>query len=210
MPYQILYLPGFTGRAEPAIMLLEDADAPYEIVSDDVRERVAALAVDHPVFACPILIDEGTVVSQTSVITEYLGHKHGYDVDESLRVPAAQLAYNVADIWRETYVGRKNNDPTYLDDRFTRWVSVLENSFSNSADDGFFLSDAKPTYVDFLVLNIVTLADYCWGAPAATEIYAQPRLGSWAQRMLARPRIKAYFDKPSLVPVGYEAVKAVA
>jgi glutathione S-transferase len=209
MPYQIVYWPGFTGRAEPAILLLEDAGETYEIVTD-VHERISALAVDHPVFATPILVDGDTVVSQTSVIAEYLGRKHGYDVADSDRIAAAQLAYNVADIWEETYVSGKNNDTTYYQERFPRWLALLENSFAASSDMEFFFSNAQPTYVDFLVLNVVKLAAYCWGTPAAAQIDAQPQLGAWLQRMLARPRIEAYFNNPSALPVGREAVRAIA
>ena len=207
MSYQIVYWPGFTGRAEPAMLLLEDAGEAYEIVTD-VRERIESLSREQPVFACPILIDGDTVVGQTNVILEYLGGKHGYDVQDSQRVAGAQLAYNVADIWRETYYGKKEGNTSYLEDRFPRWVDVLENSFASNSPDGFLLSDTHPTYLDFLTLNIVTLAGYCWGPAATAQIPAQPRLGQWVERMCARPRIQAYFENPSSLPVGHAAVQA--
>jgi len=207
MSYQIVYWPGFTGRAEPAILLLEDAEQPYEIVND-VRERIGELAINRPVFAAPVLIDGDIVVSQTSVILEYLGGKLGYEVADNHRIAASELAYNAADIWRETYDGRKTDNPAFLDERFPRWAAVLENSFALSPNDTFFFSTKQPTYVDFLVFNAVTLVEYCWGTPAVAHIEAQPRLQRWVQSMRTRPRVKAYFENPNSLLVAYEAVMA--
>ena len=206
MSYQIVYWPGFTGRAEPALFLLEDAGQPYEINSN-VSEAIEELAPDHPVFACPLLIDGDTVLSQTSVMLEYLGSKHGYSVDVDDTIAAAQFAYNVADIWRETYDGRQDDSADYLNGRFPRWLTVLENSF-RSADGDFFFSDDAPTWVDFLALNIVTLAEYCWGAPAIEQMSQKPRLSAWAARMKSRLGIKAYLASDASLPVGYDEIRA--
>ena len=70
MAYEIVYWPGFTGRAEPAILLLEDVGEPY-MIDTNVPARIEALGQTEPVFACPLLIDGETVLSQTSVIVEY-------------------------------------------------------------------------------------------------------------------------------------------
>lgn len=56
MAYEIVYWPGFTGRAEPAILMLEDLEEPYTI-ANDVADRISLLARTEPVFACPLLIE---------------------------------------------------------------------------------------------------------------------------------------------------------
>lgn len=206
MAYQIVYWPGFTGRAEPVLFLLEDAGQPYEIV-DDVAGSLERLSKDKPVFACPLLIDGDTVLSQTNVIVEYLGRKHGYDVADADRISAAQLAYNAADIWSEVYDERRNGNTEFLTERFPRWLSVLENSFVSDDSKYFFGNDA-PSFVDFIVLNSMTLAVYCWGDAASALIAKRPTLQAWLNRMKDRPRLRAYFEHSNSLPVGYEEVSA--
>ena len=208
MSYEVIYWPAFSGRAEPALFLLEEANQPYTIATD-VQARIEKLAIDHPVFACPILIDGPRVLSQTNVIAEYLGRKHGFDVADEDRFAAAQLAYNGADIWREVYDARRDGDTAFLEERFPRWLDVLETSFA-APDRAFYFTDTTPSWVDYIVLNTMTLADYCWGERASDQLTARPRLASWFDRMKARPRIAAYLDRASTLSVAYPAVSAEA
>lgn len=205
MAYEIVYWPGFTGRAEPAILLLEDLGVDYTVTTD-VAERIAALSATEPVFACPLLIDDDTVLSQTSVITQYLAQKHGCDVADADQTAAAQFGHNLADIWRETYEGRRDGSEAYLTERFPRWLDIMETSFRGDGD--WFFPGAEPSWLDYLALNIVTLATYCWGDPAVAQMQSKPRLSAWSERMQARPRIKAYFDRADSLPVAYDEVSA--
>ncbi|MBF66483.1 MAG: hypothetical protein CMQ29_02170 [Gammaproteobacteria bacterium] len=205
MAYEIVYWPGFTGRAEPAILLLEDVGAQYTVTTN-VPERIAELAPSEPIFACPLLIDGETVLSQTSVITQYLAQRHGCDVTAEDQTAAAQFGYNLADIWRETYEGRRDGNNDYLDERFPLWLNVMEASFRGQG--AWFFPGARPSWLDYLALNIVTLATYCWGDPAVTQMAAKPRLAAWTERMLARRGIRAYLDNGDSLPVAYPEVSA--
>lgn len=205
MAYQVVYWPGFTGRAEPVLLLLEDAGQAYELI-EDVPGSLERFSRNAPVFACPLLIDGDTVLSQTNVIVEYLGTKHGYEVPSKGRIAAAQLAYNAADIWSEVYDQRRLGNAEFLQERLPRWLLVLENSFNAESGDYFF--GDKPSFVDFVVLNAMTLAEYCWGDTATALTGEQPRLRAWLKRMKDRPRLKAYFENPQSLPVGYEEVSA--
>ena len=207
MAYEIVYWPGFTGRAEPAILLLEDVGEPYT-VDTDVPARIEALGQTEPVFACPLLIDGETVLSQTSVIVEYLAGKHGCDVAPANAILAAQFGYNLADIWREIYEGRRDGSADFLTDRFPRWLDIIERSFQG--DQVWFFSNNAPTWVDYLALNIVTLATYCWGEPAVQMMRSQPKFTEWTEHMLNRPRLKAYFENEDCLPVAYSNVRATA
>ena len=207
MAYEIVYWPGFTGRAEPAILLLEDVGESYTIETD-VEARIEALSQSDPVFACPVLIDGETVLSQTSVIVEYLARKHGCDVSPRDAIRAAQFGYNLADIWRETYEARRDGATDFLTDRFPRWLDVIEHSFEG--DQAWFYSDDTPTWADYLVLNIVTLATYCWGEPAVQLMSSRSKFKTWTERMMERPRLKAYFENETSLPVAYEEVSATA
>ena len=207
MACEIVYWPGFTGRAEPAILLLEDVGAPYTI-DNDVQGRIASLADRLPVFACPLLIDGDLVLSQTSVITQYLAQRHGIDVAAEDQTAAAQFGYNLADIWRETYEGRKDGVEHYLTERFPRWLDVMQHSFQDGKR--WYFTDDAPSWLDYLALNIVTLATYCWGEPAVAQMQGRARLWEWSDAMQARPRIKAYFDNSASLPVAYPEVQAPA
>ena len=205
MAYEILYWPGFTGRAEPAILLLEDVGADYTI-NTDVAGTLDRVSKEQPVFACPLLIDGDTIVSQTSVIVEYLARKHDCDVAPDDTIKAGQFGYNLADIWRETYESRRDGVDSYLEERFPKWLDVMENSFQG--EKKWFFSDEKPTWIDYLALNIVTLSTYCWGKPAKEMMDSRLKLAQWTERAMARPRLKAYFENHESLPVGYEDILA--
>ena len=205
MAYEILYWPGFTGRAEPAVLLLEDVGADYTI-NTDVAATLDRLSKEQPVFACPLLIDGATIVSQTSVIVEYLAKKHDCDVAPDDAIKAGQFGYNLADIWRETYESRRDRVDSYLEERFPKWLDVMENSFQG--EKKWFFSDEKPTWIDYLALNIVTLATYCLGKPAKEMMDNRLKLAQWTERVMARPRLKAYFENHESLPVGYEDILA--
>ena len=207
MAYEIVYWPGFTGRAEPAILLLEDVAADYSI-NTDVAATIEEISKKQPVFACPLLIDGENIISQTSVIVEYLAGKHDCNVAAGDAIKAGQFGYNLADIWRETYESRRDGVDTYLTDRFPRWLDIMENSFQDDKD--WFFSNASPTWIDYLALNIVTLARYCWGEPAEQMMGGHLKLTEWTSRMMERPRLKAYFENKSSLPVGYEEIRAAS
>ena len=126
----------------------------------------------------------------------------------ALALRASQFGYNIADIWRETYEGRRDSDPDFLPDRFPRWLDIIEHSFQG--DQAWFFSNDDPTWVDYLALNIVTLATYCWGEPAVQMMRSRSKLTAWTERMLARPRLKAYFENEDSLPVAYDEVRAKA
>jgi hypothetical protein len=134
--------------------------------------------------------------------------KHGCDVAPAEAIRAAQFGYNLADIWRETYEGRRDGNADFLTDRFPRWLDVIEHSFGG--DQAWFFSDDGPTWVDYLVLNIVTLATYCWGEPAVQMMGRRSKINAWTERMMERPRLKAYFENEESLPVAYEEVRATA
>ena len=80
-PYVIYYHPGFTGRAEPALLLLQDAGAPLTLARQLNGEAPndAAKKLQFPAFACPVLEDKsnGAFISQTAAVMAYLGKQLG-------------------------------------------------------------------------------------------------------------------------------------
>ena len=71
------------GRAEPAILLLEDAGVSYDFKRYDITSPQKPFQNympdgTFPSQACPVLTDGDFSVAQTPAIMNYLGHKHGW------------------------------------------------------------------------------------------------------------------------------------
>ena len=81
--YELYYWPTIQGRGEFVRLLLEDAGADYiDVVRKPESEgggvqalRALVKASEH--FAPPFLKDGETMVSQTPLIMDYLGERHG-------------------------------------------------------------------------------------------------------------------------------------
>ena len=83
MAYELYYWPTIQGRGEFVRLILEDAGADYVDVIRDAEaegggiEALRAFIEESGHFAPPILVDGETTVSQTPLIMDYLGAKHG-------------------------------------------------------------------------------------------------------------------------------------
>ena len=98
--YEVIYWPGFLGRSQVAVLLLEDAGATYT-TNTDVQGFLAS-NTGFPAFACPIVKKEGgPVVSQTPAIAYFLGKELGYAPAPEDEANALSYALNVADILAE-------------------------------------------------------------------------------------------------------------
>src|SRR5262249_7415765 len=56
-------------------MTLEEKGIPYAVVEENLREPSAELVRLHPEAAVPLLIDDGFVIHESAIITEYLEEK---------------------------------------------------------------------------------------------------------------------------------------
>jgi hypothetical protein len=137
--YTLYYWPGFTGRVEAAMLLLEDAGVPYTLDRDPAaflagQGQAGAKNQGFPAFACPVLVSnaDGYTVGQTTAIMQYLGAQHGYLPPSaggaSAQATCLQLACNAADIWSEAYAARQKPDAgaEFVQARLLKWISHLD------------------------------------------------------------------------------------
>jgi len=195
--YKVSYWPGFSGRAEPILMLLHDAGKKYELVGD----VQAVLGANPKLFACPILTHNNCSIAQTSCILFHLGKTLGYmPADET---QALQLSLNLADIWAESYTARKGADggATFLTNRLGKWLKVLEATIEGK----YFYGD-KLTFADFQALNILNILEFMYGNGAKTLIQQNPKVDAWLKTVRALPTVQEYYK--SAPPVLYNSIKS--
>ena len=190
--WTVYYHPGFLGRGEPAVYMLEAAGQEYTFQPFD--------ACDDPrVFACPAVRrggDSGKVVSQTVAVSRWIGTENGFaaagmDPDLDLK-----LVLDLADVWSDIYAARKRLQDLgaqagYLDGRLDRWFAVLEAQCV-----GPFFTGASPTYHDFLMVSNENMLEFCFGRPAFQRVMDRhPKLSVRYAACHALPGVKTLRDK---------------
>eukprot|EP01094_Clydonella_sp_ATCC50884_P010881 TRINITY_DN20698_c0_g1_i1.p2 TRINITY_DN20698_c0_g1~~TRINITY_DN20698_c0_g1_i1.p2 ORF type:complete len:226 (+),score=75.04 TRINITY_DN20698_c0_g1_i1:52-678(+) len=204
--YTMIYWPGFTGRAEPILMVLAEAGKTFDL-EPDVKGFIAGHK-GFPVFACPVVRRNAdqVCVSQTTAILQWLGEELGLGGGDGInRTRAMQTALNVADIWSEAYNGRKGEDAgaAFLSARLPKWLAVLEASLA-SAGSGFFT--AQLSYADFAAYNVLRVLEFMFGEQASSAIKANDKLSAHYAAMAQRPAMVSYLS--SALPVLYDGVKS--
>jgi len=196
--YKVYYWPGFTGRAEGILFLLEQAGVAYTLESD-----IQGVTAKHPVcFACPVVDDGHTVISQTPAVLYYLGKKLGFFPDDHNDARALQISLNIADLWSEGYEAKKKDGGAeWIKTRFSKWANSLEHSIQ-----GKYFFGEKLTYVDFQALNLVNVFDFIYGHVATDEWAKYPKISAWIKEVRALKGVHAVVKKG--IPVLYESVKA--
>jgi hypothetical protein len=141
--YTLYYWEGFSGRVEAPILLLEDAGVKYTVNRDVKGFLYKGGNQAEPCFACPVLVDSGFALAQTTAIMEYLGRQHGYiTADPREQACALQLCCTAADIWSEAYAAKKSGDSatqaTFLQKRMAQWLAHLSDVLCHPPSSAFF------------------------------------------------------------------------
>ena len=228
--FTIFYFDGFNGRAEPALLMLEDSGVEYER-----KDRAELQKITNASFGVPALMDhnDGTIFGQTTAQCEWLASKLGYAPLAHRRFLANKIAGDVADMWSEGYSMRKAlmqgksskaeciewlaaaPDGSRNAGRFARLLTAIESTRREAMDrEGVkswtYIIGDRPTFVDFLALNAMRAIEFCYGeaaAKGASNAQAEGFLSS-VRTMTQRPRIAAWTKQA--LPVIYESVSAAA
>eukprot|EP00808_Paulinella_micropora_P031104 g20052.t1 len=207
-PINVYYHNGFSGRAEPIRMILEDAEVEYKMV----RSFNQLPQKDWPSFACPAIQVGTFTMAQTPAICQYLGQALGYDlasVDARARV--AQASLDVADIWSESYKARSNKDKgkEFVEaGRLAKWLKHI--SAIVDASEGPYLFGKQATYADFQFLNLMNTLDFMFGKEAVAKV-TPAQLQACRVALERRPQVAKFMADPvKFEPVLYPAVRAGA
>ena len=116
---------------------------------------------------------------------------------------ALQTSLNFADIWSESYNGKKSADggAGFLANRLPKWSAVMEASLS---DSGFF--GDKLSFLDFQGLNIINILEFMFGQAATAELEKHSKLSAWIKTIRALPSVVEY--NKDCLPVLYASIKA--
>ncbi|MEO0814023.1 MAG: glutathione S-transferase family protein, partial [Myxococcota bacterium] len=107
--YELYYWNHLPGRGEFVRLVLAEAGASYRDVAreegnDTILEFYRQERQEHPVFAPPVLVDDGLAIAQVANICQYLAIRHGLIGDgPAERAIANQLQLTVADAVMSTH-----------------------------------------------------------------------------------------------------------
>lgn len=210
MKIAVYYYPNFTGRAEPIILMLNDAGVEYEFIRDKTGLPDGPYS-HHAMPKLKITTDDGEhVYAQTTSILQFLARKIGYDgKDAERQLTFNQVASNAADIWSEVYTAKKGNSmigvttdggDTFFIDRAGTWTKTL----SKNLGDNEYFGGKSVCYADFAVLNVYEVVKFTFGDERAASMFSTDNLKQWIETMKARPAITAYYSSDP-EPVLYDS-----
>lgn len=194
----ILYSHPLAAYCWKALIALYEKDIPFEarMVNLGDPDARAAFEALWPTAKIPLLEDDGRVVPETSIMIEYLDHKHPGRALMLPGTPDAQLEVRLWDRVFDTYV----MDPMqrfvaqHLRPEAERDARELENA-RRALASAYALIDIRIGARSWAAGEIFTLAD-CAAAPSlfyATTIEPfaaeQRRLNAYFERLMARPSV---------------------
>jgi len=217
--YELHYWPTIQGRGEFIRLLLENTGAEYVDVArlpeDQGGGRDALLALLNATghFAPPILKDDDTVVSQTPLIMDYLGAKHGLTpTDENDRREALRLSMLLADflveahdvhhpLAKEFYYEDQREEalrraPSFRDLRIPKFYGYFERRLETS---GFLVGD-NLSHADISLFQIVEGMRYAFPKTMAALEPDYSRVVALRDAVAARPGIAAYLNSERRIP----------
>lgn len=213
--YELYYWSEIQGRGEFVRLVLEDIGQPYVDIGRDKGDEAVAEALDGVLapyaFAPPVLRAGELVISQTALITRWLGEKHGLaPTGDKDRMHAAMIALTIADLVVETHdthhplnVGEvyekqkraaHERARAFRQLRIPKFLGYLERILEQSGD---YLV-GTPSYADLAAFQALDGLTYAF--PRTVHRQNIPRLRKLHDRIAKRPRIAAYLASDRRLP----------
>jgi len=221
--YELYYWPTIQGRGEFVRLLLEDVGADYLDVARQPEEdgggipNLRAFLDDpshaEPPFAPPILKDGDTLVTQTPLIMDYLGERHGLTPqDDGARRRTLQLSMLLADflieahdvhhpLAKEFYYEDQKDEalrraPGFRDVRIPKFYGYLDRLLGSSG----YLVGKDLTHADLSLFQIVEGMRYAFPQTMARLEPDYPAIVALRDTIAARPGIAAYLASERRIP----------
>jgi glutathione S-transferase len=215
MRYELYYWDGIQGRGEFVRLALEAAAANYVDVAREPGGQGSMLRlldseeVERPPFAPPFLKAGELLIGQTANILLYLGpHLDLAPADEGGRLWAHQLQLTIADFVDEAHDTHhpiasslyyadqrpeaKRRTADFLKARVPKYLGYFEKVLARNKAGGGHLIEAKLTYPDLSLFQIVAGLRYAFPKGMAKLDSDYPRVIALHDRVAAHPRIAAY------------------
>ncbi|WP_152047614.1 glutathione S-transferase [Aureimonas psammosilenae] len=233
MGFDLFYWPSIQGRGEFPRLVLEAAGADYRDMArlDDVEnggvEGMMAFMKGkggYPIpLAPPFLKDGEVLVSQSAVISAYLGEKLGWaPEDEALREWARAIAVTTADLVAEAHdVHHPVGVSLYYEDqkpessrragefrsqRIPKFLGWYETLIANNPTRSGTLVGNRLTYVDLGLFQVREGLAYAFPRATAALSGRFPHVEALTERVRAEPGIAAYLASPRRLPFTTEGI----
>jgi glutathione S-transferase len=213
MRFQLFYWPGIQGRGEFVRLALEDSGASYDDVArkkggmDRMLAMMDGERTKQPPFAPPFLKAGQLVIAQTANILFFLGPRLKLSPrDETGRLWLHQLQLTVTDFVKEIhdvhhpvggglyYEDQKPEAQRYaegfLGERVPKYLGYFETVLKKSG--GPYVLGRKFCYVDLSLFQLIAGLRYAFPKAMKRIEKKVPRVLDVHDRVMARPRIKAY------------------
>ncbi len=228
MRYELYYWPGIQGRGEFIRLALEQAAADYVDVARQGKRGMAAMmkllegrGVAHPPYAPPFLKDGKLVISQTAEILFHLGPRLNLAPrDEAGRLWAHQLQLTIADLvvrihdthhpvsgwlyFEEQRPAAKRRTKDFWRYQVPKMLGYFERVLKQNG--GKYSVGHRVSYVDLSLFQIVEGLRYAFPKRMKRFEKKIPLLVALHERVMQRPRIKAYLASKRRIPFSQRGI----
>jgi glutathione S-transferase len=187
----VLYHHPFT-RASGVVWMLEEVGVPYELRFVDVRagaHKAADLVALNPMGKLPILVDDGTVVTEVAAIGLYLADRYA----------PGKLAPALDDPARGTYFRWSLFAPSVIEPgsmaKLGGWDVKPAQAGWGTHDAMLAAMESAVSGRDFVLGKTFSMADVIFGGTVRymlrfKMIEPRPAFASYAERLAARPALQ--------------------
>jgi glutathione S-transferase len=228
MVYELFYWPGIQGRGEFIRLALEEAGADYidvarERGTGELMRQWNGKGIATPSFAPPFLRDGKQVIGQTANILLYLGERLGLAPKaEAAKLWTHQIQLTIADLVVEAhdthhplggafyYEDQKPESlrraKLFRDRRIPRFLEWFERILAENPKGDRYLVGARLSYADLSLFQAVAGLNYAFPRSMAKRLDDAPKVAALAERIAARPRIKAYLASERRLPFNEDGI----
>jgi glutathione S-transferase len=214
MRYELYYWPSIQGRGEFVRLALAEAGADYVDVARrssgtaKMMDIVGGKGTKTSPFAPPFLKKGDLIISHVANVLMYLGQHHGLAPKaEAGRLWLNALQLTITDFVTEVHDTHHPLGPTlyyedqrpaarrrtaeFLTQRAPKYLGYFERLLERN---GPFITGRKLTYVDLSLFQLVEGMRYAFPKQMAKLEKKFPKLIALHDRVMVRPRIKAYLE----------------
>jgi len=187
-------------RAARVIWMLEELGVPFEHVA--ATPRSAGVVEFNPAGKIPVLIEDGTPITDSTAILQYLADRHGRFTHPAGALPRARqdgLTHFLLDefdaaLWmaaRHSFVLPEEIRQASIKDSLKWEFERSQHTLAQRIGEGPFVMGAVMTVPDFILTHCGT-----WALSAKFPI-VERRLSDYLDRMRARPAYRRMLDRAS-------------
>jgi glutathione S-transferase len=229
MRYELYYWPMIQGRGEYVRLALEEAGADYVDAAREhggmqaMQRLLDGEAVPRPAFAPPFLKAGRLLIGQTANILLYLGEQHGLaPATAAGRFWVHQLQLTIADLVQEIHdthhpvattlyykdqkKAAKQRSGDFIANRLPKFLTYFETILKINNNEKHYLAGAKISYADLSLFQTVTGLTYAFPRAMNQAMPDYPRAAFLAERVAARPRLKAYLASDRRIPFNEDGI----